>query len=159
MSTSVLQPLNSRAVYSHHANLHNVAFASPETALHRRGLVLVSGFLFGFFLFTRSFSSESHVAFFSSHTITSACVFTPREHVFFHARSRTLVALFSFSFSRRTFPLARPPVPPQLCSVCGKVCGEGAPFLSESILRPLFLSSELAGSNGNSPVVWGIRLG
>ncbi len=51
---SVLQPLNSRAVHSRYASLHYVAFAAPETALHRRGLVLASGFFFVVFLI-RSF--------------------------------------------------------------------------------------------------------
>ncbi len=51
MSTSVLQPLNSRAVYSHHASFLYVAFVlrSPKTAPHRRGLVLASGFFEVFF--------------------------------------------------------------------------------------------------------------
>ncbi len=31
-------------------------------------------------------------------------------------------------FSRRTFPLAQPPVPPRLCPVRGKACGEVAPL-------------------------------
>ncbi len=46
MSTSVLQPPNSQAVYSHHASfLYTVFVLRPsKPALHRGGLILASGF-------------------------------------------------------------------------------------------------------------------
>ncbi len=139
-----------------YANFYCIAFTSSGTALHCRELVLASGF-FVFFLSGAFFPSATS-RFPEPRKYEHVCLYTPRARVFWCGVPDPCSAGV-FSFLRRTFPLARSLVPPRLCPVHGKVCGEGAPFLSGSFLHPLFLSSELAGPSGNPPVVWSICRG
>ncbi len=88
----VLQLLNSRAVHSRYASLHYIAFASPETALHRRGLVLGSVFFVVFFypeLFV------SNVAY-PRAALIRACVLSHLASTCFPARGLNLFAPFLF---------------------------------------------------------------
>ncbi len=151
MSTSVLHPLNSRAVHSCYASLRCVAFASPKTALHRRGLVLASGFFCSFFL-SGAFCVRRRVS--PSHANTSACAFAPCEHVFSCAGSQTFLRLFFFLFLRRTFPLVWPPSPPWYHPVRGQV-RHGCNFFLSGLFWLLFPSSEVAYSSGR-PLASGV---
>ncbi len=91
----VLQLLNPRAVHSHYTNLHYVNFASPETALHRRRLVLASGFFVVFLI--RSFFSVCDVAY-PRAALIRACVPSHPTSTCFLVRGLDLFAPF-FLFS------------------------------------------------------------
>ncbi len=80
MSTSVLQPLNSQAVYSRHASFLYVAYVlRPRKQRHIVRGWFLRPFFCEVFFFSDVFSVRRRV--FPCRANTSACAFAPREHV------------------------------------------------------------------------------
>ncbi len=83
-----------------------------------------------------------------SRTNTSVCAFAPREYVFSCAVSQPFRTFSFFFFSRRTFPLARPPSPLLWRPVRIQVhCG--CDFFLLGPFWLLFPSSEVTYSSGH----------